>query len=97
MLNLQPSKLRERLTKAQDDLQKVVDCCYEMDGNTTHRAEDQFIDKFQQDTPSFDKQIDEEFDHIDEIDLLLKQVSNTPTSQEVKIIETEITLATENV
>ena len=97
MLNLQPGKLRERLTKAQDDLQKVVDCCFEMDGNTTHRAEEEFIEKFQRDTPQYDKQIDEEFDQIDEIDLLLKKVSGSPTSQEIKTIEQEITSASENI
>jgi hypothetical protein len=44
MLSLQPGKLRERLEKAQDDLQKVTDCCEEMDGNATHEEEDDFIE-----------------------------------------------------
>jgi hypothetical protein len=39
--------LRERLIKAQDDLQKVTDCCEEMDGNTSHQAEDEFIEKLE--------------------------------------------------
>ena len=44
-------KLRERLIAAKEDLKKISDTGDEMDGNTTHNEEDEFIDALKDEMP----------------------------------------------
>jgi uncharacterized coiled-coil DUF342 family protein len=51
LLRKKANKLRERLTSAKRDLRKISDCGGEMEGNTTHNEEDEFIDALKDEMP----------------------------------------------
>lgn len=44
-------KLRERLAETEEALKKIQKCGDEMDGNTTHNEEDEFIDALKDEMP----------------------------------------------
>ena len=71
LLGKKAAKLRERLEQAKKDLQQIADCGDEMDGNTTHSEEDEFIDALKDEMPEVFKNVDANFDQIDLIDKLL--------------------------
>lgn len=77
LLTKKVNKLRERLKIAEKILKKITKCGEEMDGNTTHQEEDEFIDALKDEMPEVFKNIDMNFDQIDDIDKLLKQVIET--------------------
>ena len=70
--DIKDEKLRERLIAAQKGLKKISNCGEEMDGNTTHNEEDEFIDALKDEMPDVFKNIDLNFEQIDGIDVLLK-------------------------
>lgn len=74
LLGKKTLKLRERLQTAKDDLEKIHNCGNEMEGNTTHNEEEEFIDALKDEMPEVFKNIESNFDHIDSIELLLEQV-----------------------
>jgi len=51
LLRRKANKLRERLTAAKTDLRRISDCGNEMEGNTTHNEEDEFIDALKDEMP----------------------------------------------
>lgn len=72
LLTKKAQKLRERLMAAQKGLKKIHNCGNEMDGNTTHNEEDEFIDALKDEMPDVFKNIELNFEQIDGIDILLK-------------------------
>lgn len=72
LLTKKAQKLRERLMAAQKGLKKIHNCGNEMDGNTTHNEEDEFIDALKDEMPDVFKNIELNFEQIDGIDVLLK-------------------------
>lgn len=54
-------KLRERLQAAQEMLERISECGRQMDGNTTHNEEDEFIDALKDEMPEVFKNIDANF------------------------------------
>lgn len=77
LLSKKALKLRERLTAAQAGLKKIAKCGDEMDGNTTHNEEDEFIDALRDEMPEVFKNIEVNFEQIDAIDALLTEVVQT--------------------
>ena len=65
------AKLRQRLQEAKEDLDQIRNCGEEMDGNTTSNEEDEFIDALKDEMPEVFKNIDFNFDQLDDIDVLL--------------------------
>ena len=51
LLDKKNHKLRERLTETEEALVKIQKCGEEMDGNTTHNEEDEFIDALKDEMP----------------------------------------------
>ena len=51
LLRKKAHKLRERLQAAKQDLEKITNCGEEMEGNTTHNEEDEFIDALKDEMP----------------------------------------------
>ena len=61
-----------------------------MDGNTTHNEEDEFIDALKDEMPDVFKNIDLNFEQIDGIDILLKQVIETRNIEKMALLKKEI-------
>lgn len=61
-----------------------------MDGNTTHNEEDEFIDALKDEMPDVFKNIDLNFEQIDGIDVLLKQVIDTRNIEKMALLKKEI-------
>jgi len=51
LLRKKSHQLRERLTQAKTDLTKIAETGNEMEGNTTHNEEDEFIDALKDEMP----------------------------------------------
>ena len=75
LLGKKAQKLRDRLKKAKEDLEKIQNTGASMDGNTTQNEEDEFIDALKDEMPEVFKNIDQNFEQLDYIDDLLKQVA----------------------
>ena len=65
-----------------------------MDGNTTLQEEDEFIDALKDEMPEVFRNIDLNFDQIDDIEKLLKQVIDTRNIQKMAELKKEIGEAT---
>jgi len=61
-----------------------------MDGNTTHNEEDEFIDALKDEMPEVFKNIDMNFEQIDEIDIILKSVAKTKNIEKMSHLKKEI-------
>lgn len=61
-----------------------------MDGNTTHNEEDEFIDALKDEMPDVFKNIELNFEQIDGIDILLKQVIETRNIEKMALLKKEI-------
>ena len=90
LLTKKAQKLRERLMAAQKGLKKIHNCGNEMDGNTTHNEEDEFIDALKDEMPDVFKNIELNFEQIDGIDILLKQVIDTRNIEKMALLKKEI-------
>lgn len=90
LLTKKAHKLRERLIAAQKGLKKIHNCGNEMDGNTTHNEEDEFIDALKDEMPDVFKNIELNFEQIDGIDILLKQVVDTRNIEKMALLKKEI-------
>lgn len=90
LLTKKAQKLRERLVAAQKGLKKIHNCGNEMDGNTTHNEEDEFIDALKDEMPDVFKNIELNFEQIDGIDVLLKQVVDTRNIEKMALLKKEI-------
>lgn len=62
LLDLKNKKLRERLVVAKSELQKINKCGNQMDGNTSHNEEEEFIDALGDEMPEVFKNIEGNFD-----------------------------------
>jgi len=90
LLTKKSQKLRERLIAAQKGLKKISTCGDDMDGNTTHNEEDEFIDALKDEMPEVFKNIDMNFEQIDGIDVLLKTVVETRDIEKMSLLKKEI-------
>ena len=70
-------KLRERLQKANDELEKITESGRQMDGNTTHNEEDELIEELKLEMPDIFKDIEGVFVSIDNLDILLQEVNSS--------------------
>lgn len=61
-----------------------------MDGNTTHNEEDEFIDALKDEMPDVFKNIELNFEQIDGIDILLKQVIESRNIEKMALLRKEI-------
>jgi division protein CdvB (Snf7/Vps24/ESCRT-III family) len=77
LLEKKSAKLRERLQIAQVELKKIDECGDDMDGNTSHNEEEEFIDALKDEMPEVFKNIDANFDQLDKVDDLIKDVKKT--------------------
>jgi DNA repair exonuclease SbcCD ATPase subunit len=79
--------LRERLHIAKGELKKISSCGDDMDGNTSHAEEDEFIDALKEEMPEVFKNIEGNFDQLDKIDNMIEEViknRDIDTMQELK-------------
>mmetsp|Transcript_21886 Transcript_21886/g.33964 ORF Transcript_21886/g.33964 Transcript_21886/m.33964 type:complete len:673 (-) Transcript_21886:559-2577(-) len=90
LLGRKAAKLRERLEKAQKDLTKIGDCGDEMEGNTTHNEEDEFIDALKDEMPEVFKNVDANFEQLDYIDKLLQDVIDTKDIDKMGQLKKEV-------
>jgi len=97
LINKKANKLRERLNHARAALMKIQNCGEEMDGNTTASEEDEFIDTLKGEMPEVFKNIGINFEQIDGIDELIKQVTETKDINKMKHMKAEVDDATNKV
>ena len=90
LLEKKSVKLRERLEGAQTELKKIDDCGEDMDGNTSHNEEEEFIDALKDEMPEVFKNIDANFDQLDKIDDLIVEVKNTNNIDKMQELKKEI-------
>lgn len=74
LLGQKSKNLRERLVIAKDELNKISDCGDDMDGNTSHTEEEEFIDALKEEMPEVFKNIEGNFDQLDKIDNMIEEV-----------------------
>lgn len=91
------AKLRERLTQTKGELQKISYCGDEMEGNTTVNEEDEFIDALKDEMPEVFKNIEANFDQLDGLEFLLKEVIETQNIDKMKQLKKEVDDATNKV
>lgn len=72
LLEVKSGKQRIRLETARAELVKINVCGTQMDGNTSHNEEEEFIDALGDEMPEVFKNIDGNFDKLDNIDLMLE-------------------------
>jgi len=87
LLGQKSKNLRERLVIAKDELNKISDCGDDMDGNTSHTEEEEFIDALKEEMPEVFKNIEGNFDQLDKIDNMIEDViknRDIDTMQELK-------------
>lgn len=77
LLRKKSHSLRERLVEAKADLTKISNTGNEMEGNTTHNEEDEFIDALKDEMPQVFKNIEANFGLIDKVDRLMDEVMAT--------------------
>ena len=77
LLRKKSLSLRERLNEAKADLTKISATGNEMEGNTTHNEEDEFIDALKDEMPQVFKNIDANFVLIEKVDRLMDEVMAT--------------------
>lgn len=90
-------KLRDRLAETEEALKKIQKCGDEMDGNTTHNEEDEFIDALKDEMPDVLDNIKQNFKELDEIDKLIKQARKTKSPEMVNEVKRMIDDATEKI
>ena len=84
------AKLRERLEAAQAELKKINECGEDMDGNTSHNEEEEFIDALKEEMPDVFRNIDANFDNLDKIDDLCEEVKETNSVEKMQEVSKEI-------
>lgn len=87
LLQQQSLALRKRLEIAKAELNKISTCGEEMDGNTSHNEEEEFIDALKEEMPEVFRNIDSNFELLDTIDEMIAEVQKTKsieTMQELK-------------
>ena len=68
-----------------------------MDGNTTSNEEDEFIDALKDEMPEVFKNIDFNFDQLDDIDVLLQDVIKTKDIEKMQQLKKEVDDATNKI
>jgi len=97
ILNKKIAKLRERLTATKNMLLKLNKAGDDMDGNTTVNEEDEFIDALKDEMPEVFKNIEQNYEQIDNLEYLLKEVIQTQNIDKMKILKKEVDDATNKV
>lgn len=97
ILNKKIAKLRERLTATKNMLLKLNKAGDDMDGNTTVNEEDEFIDALKDEMPEVFKNIEQNYEQIDNLEYLLKEVIQTQNIDKMKVLKKEVDDATNKV
>ena len=74
LLEKKNNKLRERLAETEVALKKIQKCGNEMDGNTTHNEEDEFIGALKDEMPDVLDNVQINFKELDDIDNMIKYI-----------------------
>lgn len=74
LLGHKSKNLRDRLETAKSELGKISNCGKEMDGNTSHTEEEEFIDALKEEMPEVFKNIEGNFEQLDKIDAMIEEV-----------------------
>ena len=90
LLEVKSGKQRIRLETARAELVKINTCGTQMDGNTSHNEEEEFIDALGDEMPEVFKNIDGNFDKLDNIDLMLEQVKQSQNIEQMTKLKQEI-------
>jgi division protein CdvB (Snf7/Vps24/ESCRT-III family) len=77
LMSKKVAKLRERMQKAKDNLVEIDGIGKEMDGNTSHVDEDEFIDALKDEMPEVFVNVENHFQQLDQIEQVVKEVDNT--------------------
>jgi len=78
-------------------LEKIEKSGEEMDGNTTNNEEDEFIDALKDEMPDVFRNINQNFDRLDDIDVLIKEVKKTKSIEKMTALKKEIDEAIDSV
>ena len=97
LINKKAHQLRERLTVARKALEKIQNCGEEMDGNTSAAEEEEFVETLKTEMPDVFQNIGQNFEQIDGIDDLIKQVTATKDIEKMKLAKAEVDDATNKV
>jgi predicted nuclease with TOPRIM domain len=87
LLGQKANQLRKRLDTAKGELEKISKCGDEMEGNTSHNEEEEFIDALKEEMPEVFKNIESNYEQLDKIDDLIQAVlkdRQIETMQELK-------------
>lgn len=90
LLDVKNRKLRERLTNAKKELQKINTAGQLMDGNTSHNEEEEFIDALGDEMPEVFKNIEGNFDQLDKVDEMITNIKATQAIDEMTTLKAEI-------
>lgn len=97
ILDKKNGKLRERLIETEEALKKIQKCGEEMDGNTTHNEEDEFIDALKDEMPDVLLNIKQNFKDLDEIDKMIKIIKKQKNPDMVNDLKQKIDDAAEKI
>jgi len=87
LLKQKADQLRKRLDTAKVELEKISKCGEDMDGNTSHNEEEEFIDALKEEMPEVFKNIEGNYEQLEKIDDLIQEVlkdRKIETMQELK-------------
>lgn len=74
LLGQKADNLRKRLEVAKGELEKIGECGEQMDGNTSHQEEEEFIDALKEEMPEVFKNIEGNFEQLDKIADMIEEV-----------------------
>lgn len=90
LLGHKAKNLRDRLKIAKGELNKIDGTGKKMDGNTSHTEEEEFIDALKEEMPEVFKNIEGNFDQLNKIDDLIKEVLKTRNIETMQALKAQI-------
>jgi len=90
LLDVKNKKLRERLIQAKKELEKINKCGDDMDGNCSRNEEEEFIEALKDEMPEVFKNIEGNFEQLDKIEDLIKEIQQTKSIDLMQNLKSEI-------
>lgn len=97
ILGKKTKTLKDRLKVAKEELEKIEETGEKMEGNTSQNDEDEFIDALKDEMPEVFKNIDANFDQLEHMDDLLKDIEKTKDIEKMTELKKEADEATSKV
>lgn len=97
LLGLKAQELRERLQASKKNLQNISKAGEDMDGNTSNKEEDEFIDALKAEMPEVFENIETTLNLLLEIEKLVGEVKKTMSVEKMTDLKEKVNIASENV